>query len=117
MRRTVVVVGLAAVLGGGAVALTAPGWAAHESPHPKVHHAHQRAAEIADSLANHATRVKYGIGVGTLVTADVCVDGACVHRKYNPVPPCPPAPAPCVGTSLIARRLAGGLTITVELAS
>jgi hypothetical protein len=71
--------------------------------------------QIADSLATVAGRARYQLTPGTLVSATVCVNAACVTEQYNPAPGCA-AGATCIGTAMVARKYAHGLTITAELA-
>jgi hypothetical protein len=73
------------------------------------------AQQIADSLTTAAGRARYQLTAGTLVSAIVCVNASCVTEQYNPAPTCAPD-ATCIGTAMVARKYAHGLTITAELA-
>jgi hypothetical protein len=74
-----------------------------------------QARHIAASLTTAAGRAHYGLSDGRLVSADVCVRGACVHRDYSSATACP-AGAACIGTALVARKFANGVSIAAELA-
>jgi hypothetical protein len=55
------------------------------------------------------------INPGALVTATVCFDGQCVHRRLRPDPTCDPSAGVCIGTALQAWRRNHYL-VEVELA-
>jgi hypothetical protein len=71
--------------------------------------------QIADSLATAAGRARYQLTTGTLVSAVVCVNASCVTEHYSDAPTCTSG-ATCIGTAMVARKYANGVTITAELA-
>jgi hypothetical protein len=72
--------------------------------------------QIADSLTTAAGRARYELPPGALVSATVCVKANCVTKHYRPAPTCASTATTCIGTAMFARRYAGELTITAELA-
>ena len=73
-----------------------------------------QARRIAASLTTQAGRSHYGLNTGRLVSANGCVRGSCVHRQYSNATACA-AGATCLGTALVARKFANGVTISAEL--
>ncbi|MFL6238047.1 MAG: hypothetical protein ACJ735_00950 [Actinomycetes bacterium] len=109
-RSTATALGVVVVAATVGVGTTAAIGAAGGSPS-----ARSQAGHIASSLTSAAARAHYGLDTGRLVSADVCVRGTCVHRVYASAPVCAQGSA-CIGTALVVRRFAHGVTISAELA-
>jgi predicted lipoprotein with Yx(FWY)xxD motif len=110
-RSTATVIGAAVIaVSVGAGTTAAIGAAGGGSPSAKT-----QARHIAASLATAKGRAHYGFTTGRLVSADVCVRDACVHRTFSKAPVCN-AGAACIGSALVARKFAHGVTISAELA-
>lgn len=110
-RSTATAIGAVIVAASVGAGTTAAIGASGGSPSAKT-----QARHIAQSLATSAGRAHYGLTQGRLVSADVCVRSACVHQEYGAEPVCNPAAGACIGTALVARRFAGAVTISAELA-
>jgi hypothetical protein len=110
-RSTATIVGVVLIAGGvGAGTAAAIGASGSSAPSTKA-----QASHIAASLATSTGRARYGLTEGRLIAADVCVRGTCVHRQFASAPACSPNAA-CIGSALVLRRFAHGVTISAELA-
>ena len=110
-RSTATVVGAVVIAVGVGAGTTAAIGASGGSPSAQT-----QANRIAASLATATGRAQYGLTQGTLVAADVCVRGSCVHRQFSSAPACTSSTSACIGTALVVRRFAHGVTISAELA-
>jgi hypothetical protein len=110
-RSTATVLGAVLIAAGVGVGTTAAiGAVGGGSPSAK-----SQANHIAASLATASGRAHYELTEGRLISADVCVRGTCVHRQFASTPACSPDAA-CIGSALVLRRFAHGVTISAELA-
>jgi hypothetical protein len=72
-------------------------------------------ADIAASLNDPAVRALYDIPSGTLISATACVHGKCSTKRFAADPTCAPTAETCIGSAMVARKLPGGVTISVEV--
>src|SRR5947208_731934 len=86
-RRTASIIGAAVIVASvGAGTAAAIGASGGGSPSART-----QATQIADSLATSQGRTSYNLLAGHLVSVDVCVRGACVHKQFQAEPVCDPA--------------------------
>jgi hypothetical protein len=109
-RSTATALGAVVVAVSVGIGTTAAIGASGGSPSAKT-----EARHIAQSLSTASGRAHYGLTQGRLTAADVCVRGSCVHRQFASAPTCTAGSA-CIGTALVVRRFAHGVTISAELA-
>jgi hypothetical protein len=110
-RSTATVIGAVVIVVGVGAGTTAAIGASGGAPSAKT-----QARHIAASLSTASGRAHYGLTHGRLVSADVCVRDSCVHRQYSSTPVCSATSTTCIGSALVVRRFAHGVTISAELA-
>jgi hypothetical protein len=111
-RSTAIAIGAVVVAASIGAGTTAAVGAVGGSSSPS---AKTQARHIADSLATSSGRARYDLS-GVLVSAKVCVGTSCVQREFSGAPVCAPTASTCLGTALVVRRYAHGVTISAELA-
>lgn len=112
MRRSTATVVAAVLIAAGVGAGTTAAIGASGGSPPS---AKSQANAIAASLGTSSGRARYGLADGHIVAADVCVRGTCVHRQFQAAPACS-ANTACIGSALVLRRFAHGVTISAEIA-